>query len=399
MAWHFLTITKCNAAIEALHKQLAAVGHPEGKPGAGAFRFRHIGRANAEWARLTALVASLGQPVVGETISSPPAAGAPLSPATPPQPDAERSAGAAGNSSPSMDAKPAPPVGQSISGQPAKFPASNPAQATGQVAGLPGTLSRYQVLSALELFPAVAVSGGESDEDLRAMLKHAAAEGGIRLPGDTEASPAALRQAALNKVLAAKPEPATGTWNRNSLAALVDAVCGVGAARNVTGQPSYYECGADSIASQMAGLLPGSHRWNVLLAEQRKVMQKRLAANVSPETKDRELASLKRFCASRGWRVPGLSMVGLPATMDPECAGRPKQMAAEQRAIDQFCAVLSGDVEAGRSLTAAAKSAHTFIAVVSGKPFTLGATVAPELSARDAAAARYPYSSIPRSVI
>ena len=368
-----MNIGKANAEIEALHKQLAALGHPEGKPGNGGFRFLRIAKANDEAARLQKIVGSLGQPVVGETISSPPADGSSEIPAKPVQPIAVRSAGVA-DGSPSMGAKSAPPVGQSTSGQPAQFPASTALRNTSAGAGLPGTLSRFQVLSALELFPAVAVSGGESDEDLRAMLKQATAEAGIRLPGDpAEPTPAELRQRALNAIVAAPaPAVAAGSWNLESLTTLVNSVFGVGTAENKCQAVSYYDVGSGSLAAKMNSFPPGSHQFNMAAEEMRKQARGKLSAQCSPQEQKRQLEVLRSFLCCSGVKVPGLSYAGIRV---PQAAGErlsARQLPIAQAHVDAFCAVLSGDENSGLSDHRGAMAARRFIAATNRKPFTVG---------------------------
>jgi hypothetical protein len=331
MAWKFLNVTKANAELYRLHKQLAAVGNPQPNApkgnGPGPFLFLNIGKANAEIMRLTDLLESRTPPIIGQSISGQPAISSlPLAP---------------------------PPVAP-------------------RAAGLPGTLSRFQLLSALELFPTADLHGMESDEDLAALLKNASAEAGIRLPGEpAEPTPHELRTAKLNQILSAPAQAVTaGAWGFESLAALVDSVFGVGTARTETGKASLYDCSAQSKAAQLNKHLPGSYQWNRIKGEMEHEARHLLSAQSAPEEQQRQLDALRSFLSTTGLKIPGMCFIGLAVSDGSEL--EPAQRAVAQKLTDEFCAVLNGDEEAGRVSSPIAAKARQFIAATNRTPFQIG---------------------------
>ena len=354
MAWKFLSIGNANAELHRLYKEAAALGHPQADvPKSGEFITLRIGKANAEIQRLTDLVATFKPPVIGQSNPGTPAAVA----------------------HPYRDVSP-------ICG-----------------AGVPGSPSRFQVLSALELFPAVEVTGAESDEDLRAMLKAASGEAGLRLPGEpAEPTPGELRQRKLTEILAASPVTAVAGWNHESLAALVDTVAGKGTAKAVTTQPLLCEVGENSLAAQLNRLVVGSNQWHEVAAKMRLQARKGISASASPTEHKRQFEALRSFVARAGWRVPGLSLAGLSVRVDPEAAARPRDLANAQAMIETFCAVLNGDEEAGRCNHPAAECARKFIVATNRAPFQIGMVLG-EKTAAEPVPIKGIYGGIPKSGI
>ncbi|MCX6925240.1 MAG: hypothetical protein NT154_18820 [Verrucomicrobia bacterium] len=355
MAYKILNIGKANAEIHRLQADAARLGKPQPgwKKDSVAWLFKRIGPANAEIDRLETLVASLTPPIIPTLSGSP----TPIS-------------------TPNIAAPIAPQGG-----------------------GAPGiTLSRHQLLSALELFPAVEFDPTASDETLEHALRNASAEAGIRLPGDTAETPAALRQAAINRIVAA-PEPAAtiGAWNLESLTALVDAAFGPGTAMSVAGVVSFYQVSEGSKAAKLNQLPPGSHQWNQVFAEMKREAKSRLSAESSPQAQKKQLESLQRFLLGTGVRVPGLSYKGLQMPEGAAEALSPTKLAIAQKHVDEFCSVLSGDESAALSSHRAAAAARTFIAATNRRPFTIGMVPGPHVPEPTRLQGLYP--GIPKSGI
>ena len=200
----FFRLGEAHKAIEGLREKAAQLGKPQ-----PAFTSLNIVKANREYERLTSLLST----TTVKSSSGPTADSIHIT--TPPPVEARDAAG-------------------------------------------PGTPSRFQLLSALELFP-IAVGnlvGTESDDHLQALLKVASGEAGLRLPGDPdEPSPALLRQSRLNEILTAEqpPEPTNGAWNLESLAALTDSSFGPGTARSVGGVVSNTTASFGTCASTEIG--------------------------------------------------------------------------------------------------------------------------------------------------
>jgi len=343
---HFFNVGKAMVAINALRDKAAKLGKPQAE-----FQSLNIRKVNAEYSRLLKVVESGTPPLL---------------------------------------------IPPSISGQaPISMPPMAPPVA--RVAGSPGTsLSRYQLLSALELFPSLDITGAEDDATLAAMLKNASAEAGIRLPGDP-AEPVELRQAKLIERLSA-PEPAgtSGTWDLASLSALVDGVAGRGTSASVTQSAFSYGTVEAGLASAMSANPVGSHKWEAGLEKLKKQARSRLAAGCSPEEHQRQFDALRGFVAARGWRVPGLSLAGLSVQVDGAMASRPRQLAAEQSAVEVFAEVLAGDEQAALSSHSAASAARRFIEGQTKRPFVIGAVCALEKTRQQLNAEKYPYSTIPK---
>ena len=323
MAWKHLNIRKANAALDLLHQQLRNAGRPqEEKPtGHGVLRFFNIGKANAEVDRLQALLDSATPPIISNPISEQPAV--------------------------------------------SNMPICSPAPVAPRVAGLPGLL-RSQLLSALALFPAVAVNGTEDEATLAAMLKDAAANANVRLPGQT-VPPAQLRQAALDAIVAAQGHPVT--WDLKTLSALVDAVCGPKTAASVTRRPVIVDLEARAKIFAEPGQASPRER-----AAKYHQQRQAIEANAAPQHAQEDFDKLRLVLLGLGVRVDGLSYAGLPRPCSEVLVGDPKTRAIAQQNADAFMAVLAGDPFAGASTELGAVAARRFIRRETGQ-FTIGRTL------------------------
>ena len=322
------------------------------------FKSLHIGAMNKEIDRLNVLVASLTPPLIKQPLTGQPTLAVPMITA---------------------------PVAFHVT--------------PGRAAGLSLPLSRHQLLSTLELFPAVEVTGAESDETLQAILKNASGEAGIRLPGEpADPTPGELRQQKLNQILSAPAqEVSAGAWTLESLSALTDAVFGVGTAKAETRTVHYYDPASPTaiLAAKMNSFPPGSYEWRKLDAEMRKAERTELSAQSSPQVQQSKIEALRTFLCASGLRIPGLSFAGLKVSERAKGL-HPKELVIAQDLCDRFCAVMAGDVEAGRSSHAAAAAARKCIATQTKQPFVLGMVAVPESSRAQLDAEKYPYSTIPK---
>jgi hypothetical protein len=361
--WKYTTYKEGIQAVSKLRSELAEKGLPQPYfDGHG-----RMGTVNAEVLRLEGIVANL------KTISRP-------------TPNVQKSY-----------SQPVP-----VASVPMGAPGISPNVMTQNKTPLPAAaqLSRFQLLSALDLFPAVEVTGAEDDSTLAVMLKNASAEAGLRLPGQsTEPTPGELRQAKLNEILAAPAATVSaGAWNIESLSALVDAIFGPGTAKMETQRASEYAVGEASLAAKLNSHPPYSHQWHRTMVEMKQAARQTLAAAHSPEAQKAKIENLRTFLFKSGLNVPGLSFNGLRIPDDATGRLPPRQRAIAQSRADTFCAVLSGDESAGRSMSPEAAAARKHISSVTKKPFCLGMTAIPK-SRAEIDAAKYPYSNISPSGI
>ena len=174
----------------------------------------------------------------------------------------------------------------------------------------------------------------------------------------------------------AHPEP-SGPLNTTTFGAMIDERRGRGFAKQLAERPILVDCSREGLVAAMNAEPPFSHRWHMA----KEALEKHTRANQpiegGPAEEARKFEVFRRYASSQGWTIPGLDLKGCPATIDPEAAARPRQMAADNMAVAAFLKVLAGDIDGGRSVHPAAECARKLIAKATGKKFVLGATLNP----------------------